>query len=389
MYDIFDDIYDDYSYDMTPEDLDAELAFEAAMSIDSYEPAYEGFRDVMSNIGTGIQNFVRNAIRKIRELFEKVGKFIKDRFAGLRLKGMKGDSATLAGILKRLDRRVNSASPENRAKVKGQADKIKRAIMHAIDSQRSAISTINRTLSDSVTIFKALEGLGKQFISAMMAKLDPGSNQKDDYAGNDLAERTNTLLDKFSGIEGTCISTWQNVFDDIETPDGIESSQIKDILREVTKEKVDFRAVLAASAICDNICERGKDACGKLAARVNNMKRGFNVSASNTGKANSLRHYNYTGDDATWEGLDTTSGSDDDKNLKFDNTSAESAKTMCANWNRYASAVSNAANMLYKIKTTLESQGGSGNSDVSMKGRFAQQHSAQTNWAGTELPDET
>ena len=79
MYDIFDDIFDDdYGYGMSSEDIDAELAFEAAMGIEDYDPAYEGIGDALGKIGTKIQEGLRNLLRKVKEVFARIIKFVKD-----------------------------------------------------------------------------------------------------------------------------------------------------------------------------------------------------------------------------------------------------------------------------------------------------------------------
>ena len=118
--DIFDDIFDDdygyanEGYGMSDTDVEVELAFEAAMSGNSdyyYDPAYEGFGDTMSKIGGKIADFARNAVRKIGELFKKLGQWLKDKFAPIRAKSASKDNKTLAQTLKALDKQVERAAP--------------------------------------------------------------------------------------------------------------------------------------------------------------------------------------------------------------------------------------------------------------------------------------
>ena len=366
MYDIFDDIFDDGGYGMSAEDVDAELAFEAAMDIDDYDPAYEGFGDVMGKIGQGIQNFARNAIRKIKELFVKIGQFIREKFAGMRLKGEANDSKTLAKLLEKLDSRVKQASPETKRETKAKVDAIKRRIMGAIDANRSMISKVNTTLSNSVTIFKALQTIGNQYITKMKSMLDAGNNEDNDTTGNDLAERVNALLNKMRSVDSQVEDYVGDLKDALEVKDteqayGFNASKLSAIMKEVTFSKVDFRAVYAAAKVADDIAKTGQDAADDLGARINGQKRTFQAGTAvgtNSNDRNKRSAYRYNSGNMIWSDIPK----DEEDDLKFKGSTSENAHRLITNWNDYAKSVTTGCQMLNHIKSQVTSVSNRGSS---------------------------
>ena len=364
MYDIFDDIFDDGGYGMSAEDVDAELAFEAAMDIDDYDPAYEGFGDVMGKIGQGIQNFARNAIRKIKELFVKIGQFIREKFAGMRLKGEAKDSKTLAKLLEKLDSRVKQASPETKRETKAKVDAIKRRIMGAIDANRSMISKVNTTLSNSVTIFKALQTIGNQYITKMKSMLDAGNNEDNDTTGNDLAERVNALLNKMRSVDSQVEDYVEDLKDALEIKDteqayGFNASKLTAIMKEVTFSKVDFRAVYAAAKVADDIAKTGQDAADDLGGRIAGMKRKFAAGGVANGHFSDSRDaYRRQSGSMRWTQLDK----DEEEDLKFRGSTSENAHRLITNWNDYAKSVTTGCQMLNHIKSQVTSVSNGGSS---------------------------
>lgn len=365
MYDIFDDIFDDGGYGMSAEDVDAELAFEAAMDIDDYDPAYEGFGDVMGKIGQGIQNFARNAIRKIKELFVKIGQFIREKFAGMRLKGEAKDSKTLAKLLEKLDSRVKQASPETKRETKAKVDAIKRRIMGAIDANRSMISKVNTTLSNSVTIFKALQTIGNQYITKMKSMLDPGNNEDNDTTGNDLAERVNALLNKMRSVDSQVADYVEDLKDALEIKDteqayGFNAGKLSAIMKEVTFSKVDFRAVYAAAKVADDIAKTGQDAADDLGGRLNNQRRTYQKAGIQGSVGNERSAYRMSSGRMTW--TDINANDNDAEDIKFKGTTTENAHRLLTNWNDYAKSVTTGCQMLNHIKSQVTSVSNGGSS---------------------------
>lgn len=384
MYDIFDDIFDDdYGYGMSSEDIDAELAFEAAMGIEDYDPAYEGIGDALGKIGTKIQEGLRNLLRKVKEVFARIIKFVKDKFAGVRAKATarSSDSKTLTKFLQKLDSHVKSAT--NKKEAQARVASIKRKIMQAIDKTRSTMSSINNTLSDSVTIFQALQKIGKQYEKLMRSVLTAGNNDDNETTGNDLADRVNSVLDKMDSTTKKIDNLVDELKDEltIDSSDntlGFDASKLTAILSEITFEKIDFRAVYAAADTAVRISDDGQKTADELNARISDKKRVYERgSVTNSNNDEAWDNYKFAPGKSKWASLNDQ----DDKDLKFSGSTSENAKVLCQNWFDFAQAVSKGTQMLNYIREQTTTIAAS-NNGASVSGKFeGKKPSSSSRWS--------
>lgn len=332
MYDIFDDIFDDgYGYNdnygMSDTDVEVQLAFEAAMGSDSYydydyDYATEGFKDFMSGVGTKIADSARNMVRKIGEMFRKIGQFVTDRLAPLRAKATSSDNKALQQVLKSLDQQVARATGPRKAEIKQKVARVKRAIMQSIDAMRSSISIINRALSDGVSIFKAAQSIGKSFIEKMNAAVADGSEKGNNDDGNDLIDKMNNLERRYASLVVTINNALdpekdERVADIIREEMPGSSERLNDIIKAVKFDKVDFRAIFAAEAELRVTCKQGEEASKRLTTKLDDKYATYKKDSA----SNRYRRY----DDANIE-KDTQ---------KFDETSRQYLSALIGNWSKF------------------------------------------------------
>ena len=350
MYDIFDDIFDDgYGYDndygMSDTDVDVELAFEAAMGTGTdyeYDYATEGFRDAMGKIGTKIADSARNMVRKIGEMFKKLGQWVKDRIAPLRAKAASGDNKALQQVLKSLDRQVQNASGPRKAEMKQKVARIKRAIMQSIDAQKRAVNIMNRALNDGVSIFKAARSIGQSFIEKLQSAVAYGNEKGNTDDGNDLVDKMNSLLSRYTQI----VHTWDHALDDTESDEINEiiknempggSDRMKAIIKAVKFDKVDFKAIFAAEAELQVTCSQGQDAANRLTKKLEDKYEGYRKD-----------------DSGKWGRGDIELS----KNEKFDSTSRQYLSALLANWNKFVGLEQGLAKGLTAMSDSLSKGGG-------------------------------
>ena len=378
MYDIFDDLFeDDFAFESyngydDSTSIDTELAFEAAMSLDteySYDPAYEGIGDVMGNIGAAVKSGVRNIIRKIKEAFMKLGRWIKDRFAGVRALSNKGDSKTLAKTLRSLDEQVKRASKDQRGRIKEKVDRIKRAIMRALDSVRSTAEKLRTQFTNGIVIFEALQKIGKSFITAMRNRLLSGNNEDNTEDGSDLADKSNDLVRKFEQLDQTIVNLISDMNTEIqkstEDAEG-KGAKISIIIREITLDKIDVRPIHSASQIASRICDEGAATATELERRVNDGVGVYDIHKKGM-KSISMREHR---DDVY---SDTKKGYED---LRLDNTSKASASILARNWGNFTTAVKKCSEYLDKIFVRV-------NTNFRQHGRTVDQVSGNAEKIGT------
>lgn len=345
MYDIFDDLFeDDFALEgyRDSSDIDTELAFEAAMSLDtSYDPAYEGFGDVMGRIGDAVKTGARNLIRKVKEAFAKLGQWIRDRFAGMRAGAAKGESKTLQRVLKSLDNRVKNASGEDKRRVKEKVDKIKRGIMRAIDSSRAEIEQINKQLTNGLAIFEAMQKVGEQYIKKIRSRMTEGNNTDNTADGNDIKDKADALSRKFEEMDRaiqTAIDNHARSMSENKKMADNKSGDLGKIIDEVVKDKINFVAIQNASTVLLRICQEGKSAAEEFERRLQDERGVYSRKYDETKKTSTI----YVGPE------DIKS-----KDLKFDETSKASGNILIHNWYNYTRDVTRFSTALKEIASKL------------------------------------
>ena len=342
MYDIFDDIFDDgYGYNdygMSDTDVDVELAFEAAMGsgYDDYDYAYEGFSDTMGKIGNKIADTARNMVRKIGELFRKLGAWLKDKFAPIRAKSASKDNKVLAQTLKALDGQVQRAAPNRKAEVKQKVARVKRAIMQVIDSTKRTIDIVNRAFSDMVGIANAMKPIGTSFIEKMNAAVMDGSEKENSEDGNDLIDKMNALERRSADIEAKikeAMSDLSNsdankIIDD-ELPG--QSEKMRRILYYVKFDKIDMSGLFRVENVLQEICTQGRDASDRLQTKLGDQYMRWNRD-TRTNEPTSYDRNNAR-----------------DRERMFDNTSKEHLSSLINNWGKYEKMVQTFSSGIVRI----------------------------------------
>ena len=358
MYDIFDEIFDDgYGYDndygMSDTDVDVELAFEAAMASSTdydYDYATEGLGDIMSKVGTKIADSARNMLRKIGQMFEKIAQWVKDKMAPLRAKSASGDNKALQQVLKSLDRQVEHASGPRKAEIKQKVARIKRAIMQAIDRNRSDISQINKILSDGVSIFKAAQSINKSFIEKMNAAVASGSEKGNTDDGNDLIDKMNSLTRRYAEMNVSI----NNIINNTDKDDSIDeiinkempggSTRFNQILKAIKWEKVDMRAIFAAEAELRVTCTQGNEAATRLRKKLDNKYTGYKQGDNTQNRPNQNKYYRTE--------MDIT---EDEK--QFDAESRQNLSALLVNWEKFVSMQKKMSDVLVTVANEFTENG--------------------------------
>lgn len=292
MYDIFDDLFEDAyesSYEYDDVILNSDLAFEAAMAIPDYDPAYEGFGDMVDKAKSGLRNIgnkisykLKSLLKKIAETFKKAYRWITERFAGVRTAMLKKKSNILADVLKELDNSVkNAGSAESKKNAKIKADKVKRAIMAAIDGKRKTISLLNNVLADVYVIVKGLTELNKRYIGALKTAIESKSSED----GTDLKEKHEALFEKFENVEerfSKAIEDLQEYRDSFKDDTSAYSAKITKIVGEVVKDKIDATQLTKAIDTLEKMCVDGTNEAAKLGAKISD----YYISSAATYKKN-------------------------------------------------------------------------------------------------------